>query len=137
MNIHPGLKTAIAALVIAAELGCVTEPSTTTTNTNSGANTNATAASPPPPAPTTPTMDGSKSPNDLQFTLPVLDAFFAQENFKDELKSKLRLTDQQINKLETIARAETAKLRETDNQAYPGTARAARENAFEQIKAAI
>jgi lipoprotein-anchoring transpeptidase ErfK/SrfK len=68
----------------------------------------------------------------------VLDAFFAQENFAAELKSNLQLTDEQVNKLRSIARQETARLRESDNHdEYAGRTAAAREDAYEKSKAAI
>ena len=70
-------------------------------------------------------------------TLPLLDAFFAQDSFASELKSKLVLTDEQVNKLKGIARQETAKLRESDSERSAGTAKAARVEASEQIKAVV
>ena len=138
MNIAFKPMTAILALVIiAAELGCVTEPPTKTTNTSTAANTNAASAPPTTPAPM-PTTTPPKPVDDKQMTLPLLDAFFAQEAFASELKSKLLLTDDQVNKLKGIARRETAKLRESDNdQRSAGTAKAARVEASEQIKAVI
>jgi lipoprotein-anchoring transpeptidase ErfK/SrfK len=130
--------TAILTLVIiAAQFGCVTEPPTKTTNTSTAANTNA-ANAPPTTAAPMPTATPPKSANDQQMTLPLLDAFFAQDAFASELKSKLLLTDEQVNKLKGIARRETAKLRESDNdERSAGTAKAARVEASEQIKAVI
>jgi lipoprotein-anchoring transpeptidase ErfK/SrfK len=124
----------LALVVVAAEFGCVTEPPTKTTNTNT-ANTNA-AAPPTTPAPM-PTTTPPKPSDDQQMTLPLLDAFFAQEAFESELKSKLLLTDEQVNKLKSIARQETAKLRESDSERSAGTAKAARVEASERIKAVI
>jgi lipoprotein-anchoring transpeptidase ErfK/SrfK len=127
----------LALVVIAAQFGCVTEPPTKTTNTSPAANTNA-ANAPPTPAAPMPTTAPPKSANDQQMTLPLLDAFFAQDAFASELKSKLLLTDEQVNKLKGIARRETAKLRESDNdQRSAGTAKAARVEASEQIKAVV
>jgi lipoprotein-anchoring transpeptidase ErfK/SrfK len=124
----------LALVVVAAEFGCVTEPPTKTTNTNT-ANTNA-AAPPTTPAPM-PTTTPPKPSDDQQMTLPLLDAFFAQEAFESELKSKLLLTDEQVNKLKSIARQETAKLRESDSERSAGTAKAARVEASQQIKAVV
>jgi lipoprotein-anchoring transpeptidase ErfK/SrfK len=71
-------------------------------------------------------------------TLPLLDALFAQDNFAGELKSKLQLTDDQINKLKTVAREETARLRESDDDdAQQGKTAAARQQAEQQITSAI
>ncbi|HTG16831.1 MAG TPA: L,D-transpeptidase family protein, partial [Blastocatellia bacterium] len=78
-----------------------------------------------------------KPADDQQMTLPLLDAFFAQDSFASELKSKLVLTDEQVNKLKGIARQETAKLRESDSERSAGTAKAARVEASEQIKAVV
>ena len=71
-------------------------------------------------------------------TLPLLDALFAQDNFAGELKSKLQLTDDQINKLKTVAREETARLRESDDdEAQQGKTAAARRQAEQQIASVI
>ena len=101
------------------------------------ANTNATspAATTPPPTSAKP-IDAA--PNPQPVTLPLLDAFFAQENFAADLKAKLQLTDEQVNKLRAIARQATAKLRENDNQdENTGRTTAAREDAYAKSKAAI
>lgn len=126
-------------ILLLAGAGCVNESSNTTANrpTNPIANTNATSATPTTPGPT-PAKTGNAAPNTQPVTLPVLDAFFAQENFAAELKSKLQLTDEQVNKLRSIARQETSKLRESDNHdEYAGRTTAAREDAYEKSKAAI
>jgi lipoprotein-anchoring transpeptidase ErfK/SrfK len=133
------MSAVVAVLLLLVGVGCVTDSSNTNANrtTNPATNTNATSATPttsePPPAKT-----GNAAPNTQTLTLPVLDAFFAQENFAAELKSKLQLTDEQVNKLKTIARQETSKLRESDNHdEYAGRTTAAREDAYEKSKAAI
>ena len=136
MNILRSLSAAVAVLILLAGAACVNESSNTTGNRPTpAANTNATSATAttpePPAAKTTP-------PNTQPVTLPVLDAFFALENFAADLKSKLELTDEQVNKLRSIARQETSKLRESDNHdGYAGRTMAAREDAYEKSKAAI
>ncbi len=128
-----------ALLILLAGAGCVIESSNTTANrpTNPIANTNATSGTPTTHGPT-PAKTGNAAPNTQPVTLPVLDAFFAQENFAAELKAKLHLTDEQVNKLRSIARQETSKLRESDNHdEYAGRTTAAREDAYEKSKAAI
>src|SRR5581483_2400546 len=101
------------------------------------ANTNATTATATTPAPA-PAKTSAAAPNTQPMTLPVLDAFFAQENFAAELKSKLQLTDEQVNQLRSIARQETSKLREKDPSGESaGRTTAAREDAYEKCKAAI
>ena len=65
----------------------------------------------------------------------MLDAFFASdETFTTELKTKLSLTDDQITQLRTVAREETAKLRETEAGDHGGTTAAARELAANRVK---
>lgn len=56
------------------------------------------------------------APPDWAVTLPVLDAFLADPAFAGELKSRLELTDQQIDKLEAISRDATLKLRQNNRE---------------------
>jgi L,D-transpeptidase ErfK/SrfK len=80
---------------------------------------------------TTPATDSAQS----RVTLPVLDAFFASdESFAKDLKSEVGLTDEQVNRLRTAAREETAKLRETDSGEYSGTTEDARTLASKRIE---
>lgn len=131
------IATLVVLFVFLGSAACTTEPIGTNKNASPAANTNAKSAEPTTPAP--PAATTVTAPPNLQpVTLPVLDAFFAQENFASELKSKLQLTDEQVNKLKTIARQETAKLRErSGDEESSGKATAARERAYEQTKAAI
>ena len=132
------LTSALAVIVVLlAEAGCLTESNEINKNANPTANTNAKSTEPATPAPAAATT--VTAPTNLQpVTLPVLDAFFAQENFAGELKSKLQLSDEQIDRLRTIARQETAKLRESsDDVQSDGKATAAREHAFAETKATI
>jgi lipoprotein-anchoring transpeptidase ErfK/SrfK len=124
-----------AALVIL--FGCQTVPTTnTTTTTNAPASaTPTTAAQQPAPAPAAQT---DASARDVPVTLPVLDAFFADESFAGELKSRLQLTDEQVARLREVAHTETAGLRETDQaDGQQGTTTAATTRASEQIKSVI
>ena len=126
------LRAAITLAVLAITLGgCVNQPPPVA---NTQPNNNASPASQPSPATA---KVSAADEGALPVTLPVLDAFFADETFAGELKSKLQLTDEQIGKLRTVAREETAKLRETDTDDYSGTTAAARAHADQQIKAAI
>ena len=125
------LKVIVTSLSLIFVLGgCVTEQSNTTTSNSTG-NTTAT--------PTPQTVKASASVDDpgLPVTLPVLDAFFADEAFAPALKAKLQLTDEQVEQLRRLAREETAKLRETDADDYEGTTAAARTLASDRIKAVI
>ena len=125
----------VAVLILLAGVGCETGSSTAnrpSSSTNANANASSAAPSTPPAAP------AKTAPIAQPVTLPVLDAFFTQEDFAKELKSKLLLTDEQVNKLKTVARQETAKLRESDiHDESEGRTAAARQDAYEKIRASI
>ena len=122
----------VAAALLLALGGC-----TTTAPTNTAA----------PSAPTTsasPAAKASPSPNgastttaaaSLPVTLPVLDAMFADEAFAGELKSKLQLTDEQVESLRKVAGEERAGLDE--GGATAGTTTAATRRASEKIQTVI
>jgi lipoprotein-anchoring transpeptidase ErfK/SrfK len=74
---------------------------------------------------------------EVPITLPVLDALFANEAFKMELKSKLQLTDEQINALRKVSSDEVSKLRKGNAENQTGSAEASRQNAIESIRAVI
>lgn len=73
----------------------------------------------------------------VPITLPVLDALFADESFKAELKSKLQLTDDQIDQLRKISHEEVAKLRNANAENQAGSAETARQTAIEAIRGVI
>jgi hypothetical protein len=73
------------------------------------------------------------SVRDIGLTLPVLDALFFEEGFEGELKSKLSLTDAQVQQLKVAASNSVADLSE-DGTDYFGSARAAKKNSEEKIK---
>jgi lipoprotein-anchoring transpeptidase ErfK/SrfK/ribosomal protein L12E/L44/L45/RPP1/RPP2 len=75
----------------------------------------------------------TQAPN-LPVTLPVLDAMFTDENFAGELKSRLNLTDEQIEKLRQTAREATAGLDEAEEG---GSTSQAQRRAEEQIRAIV
>jgi lipoprotein-anchoring transpeptidase ErfK/SrfK len=131
------MKTVLRALVLFIALaimlgGCVSNQPANVANNNPSNSAN----SQPQPTPAVVKASATEE-SALPVTLPVLDAFFADETFAAELKTKLQLTDEQVGKLRTLAREETSKLRETDADDYAGSTAAARTHAAEQIKAAI
>lgn len=143
-RIYRSMGTLISVAILLAAAACVQESPNGTTrpaaNTNATSNAPAIAETPPPKpdsaAPAAPVTPAA--PKDETLTLPVLDAFFAQESFADELKAKLQLTDPQVNQLRAIARQETSKLREsTNDDQYAGSAAAARQEAVQKIRTAI
>src|SRR6267378_2413881 len=73
----------------------------------------------------------------VPITLPVLDALFADEVFKAELKSKLQLTDDQIGALRKISSDAVTKLRRLNSENQSGSAEAPRKSAIEGIRRAI
>jgi len=122
-------KLACYPLTLAAGLlvaGCVAMP-TNQTNQNPG-------ASPSPLTTTSPLPVNERAANAEPLTLPVLDAFFAEQGFDETLKSRLQLSDEQITKLKQLARAETAKLNETSAGTSEGETAAARTAAEEKIR---
>lgn len=70
-------------------------------------------------------------------TLPVLDAFFADQSFSDALRSRLQLTDDQISKLKELAHSETSKLSEASAGQAEGATATARTEALEKVTALI
>jgi lipoprotein-anchoring transpeptidase ErfK/SrfK len=126
------LRAALMIAVLTITLsGCVNNQPA-----NVASNNPANAPTAPQPSPATVKVSNTDE-SALPVTLPVLDAFFADEGFSAELKTKLQLTDEQIGKLRSMAREETAKLRETDADDYSGSTALARSHAAEQIKATI
>lgn len=111
-------------LLVLAVGACVTQPSV-----NSNSQVGQTTPSPSPTA----------SPNIAKtdhaaVTLPVLDAFFSSnEDFAPALKAQVNLTDEQVERLRTVAREETRKLRETETGDHSGTTTAAYELAMNRI----
>lgn len=128
------LRMTIKLIIFSALLttiGCNIEPAN---NTNSATASNTNTAMPPAASETAP-----KAAGNWAVTLPVLDAFFADETFADELKSKLQLTDQQISKLRMISHQATARLRQSgrENTADYVSATELREKAEREISAVI
>jgi lipoprotein-anchoring transpeptidase ErfK/SrfK len=127
-------RVAGAAFALALTLcgaACVSQPANTANTTTTNTSTATTTA--------TPETVKTNATDEAAFpvTLPVLDAFFHDETFASDLKTRLQLTDEQIEKLRKTARDETGKLRETDTDDYGGTTAVARTRAAEQIKSII
>src|SRR5215213_2413619 len=107
MILKSPLALVAAALLLAASACTTAGPTNTAAPTT--ANTSATpAASPAPNA--SPSANAAAA--NLPVTLPVLDAMFADEAFAGELKSKLQLTDEQVEGLRKVAGEERASLDE-------------------------
>jgi len=113
-----------AALLTA---GCVPQPDSKT-QTNAG-------GSPSPVSSPSPLKTDSAKVKPI--TLPVLDAFFAENSFAETLKTRLKLSDDEVTKLKELARAETAKLDESELEKSEGQVRRAHADAQEKITSII
>ena len=99
------------ALVAAA---CMNQPQQTSTSVNNTAVSNNSTVS---TSTNTNTTAQPAIPVNDSVTLPVLDAMFADEQFASDLKSKLGLTDEQIQKIEEASRNAVLSLDEADENA--------------------
>ncbi|HVI70166.1 MAG TPA: L,D-transpeptidase, partial [Pyrinomonadaceae bacterium] len=87
------------------------------------------AASPTPsPSPTT------SETASVQVTLPLLDALLTDEKFVGQLKSKLKVTDDQVAELKRVSSAEIDRLRASNAEDLEGNATDARTRASEQLR---
>lgn len=100
-------------------------PNSNTANINSA----------PSPAPTaTPAQASQSSP---QITLPLLDALLTDEKFVGQLKTNLKLNDQQIESLKRVSGEEIARLRESNAEELDGSSGDARARATEQLNSIL
>jgi lipoprotein-anchoring transpeptidase ErfK/SrfK len=129
----------IVFAIVGSFLFAACEPGTApTSNANTGniATTNQTVATTPAPA-ASPKVEDRRAEANLPVTLPVLDAMFADESFAAELKSKLSLTDEQIERLRTTSREAVGNLNESENDDNAGSTTEATRRAQEQIRSII
>ncbi|HKP37745.1 MAG TPA: L,D-transpeptidase [Pyrinomonadaceae bacterium] len=117
----------VIASVALLTAGCVPQPDSKTQTNISGS---------PSPA-TSPSPLKTDSAGVKPITLPVLDAFFADNSFADKLKTRLNLSDDEITKLKELAHAETAKLDEAELEKLEGNSSRAHADAQEKIKSII
>ncbi|MCY7347528.1 MAG: L,D-transpeptidase [Pyrinomonadaceae bacterium] len=111
--------------------GC--EPPTTTTNTAT-VNTNTAAVNSAPVNSANTAVVNKESQSKMPVTLPVLDAMFSDEAFAGELKSKLQLTDEEIQNIKNLSRTAVSDLNESKADENAGSTRAAMERADKQIR---
>jgi lipoprotein-anchoring transpeptidase ErfK/SrfK len=88
----------------------------------------------------TPSPSASPSPSptrsetaSVQVTLPLLDALLTDEKFVGQLKSKLKVTDDQVNQLKQASSAAVDRLRESNAEDVDTNAADARTRASEQL----
>jgi lipoprotein-anchoring transpeptidase ErfK/SrfK len=133
-------KISPAALILSLTLATAACAPATPTNTAPPSNANASnanaAATPTASPSSTATPAGLESSEaEAPVTLPVLDALFADESFAGALKSKVQLTDEQIERLRQVAREGTASL--SESEAGKGKTSEATRIAAEKIKSVI
>jgi len=108
------------------------EPAPNDANTVSVNPTPATSAAP------SKTKETRSETASVQVTLPVLDAVLRDENFVGQLKSNLKLTDDQIAELKRASSAEIDRLRETNAEDVDGnSATDARTRTTEQLRTIV
>ena len=129
MRKYLGALLLMAACILAT--GCVAGP------TNRANNNAIVALTPTPTATVSPALISEKTSNTQELTLPVLDAFLANESASVLLKSRLQLTDDQIATLKQAAHSETAKLSEANAGTSVGETASARTAAKEKITTLI
>jgi lipoprotein-anchoring transpeptidase ErfK/SrfK len=123
MNMKRLLVVLWLALLVLAATNC-------TTNVNNS-NSSITQTAPSPAA--SPTASVVPEAPASQLTLPILEALLANDSFVTEIKGKLQLTDQQVERLKKVASAEVARLRQTNAEEGTSDAAEARARASAEI----
>jgi len=131
MRIEKLIGLVFSSVLVLLSFGCE-PPNTTTTNTTGNANTVAVNSAPSNAANTA--IPNKEARSKMPVTLPVLDAMFADETFAGELKSKLQLTDEEIQSVKKLSREAVANLSESEADDNAGSTRAAMERADKQIR---
>jgi murein L,D-transpeptidase YcbB/YkuD len=121
-------QIALCCLVLSLSVACTVQ----TTNTNTNANISA-----PPTASPSPTASRVTATRNAQLTLPLLDALLRDDAFVNQVKSKLQLTDEQVDQLKQAASAKLTQLRESNAEEQEGNATEAREIATQRIASII
>ncbi len=111
--------------------GCE-QPTAPVTNTNVNSPTNTAAVNTAPTNLSNTSVPNKEAQVKMPVTLPVLDAMFSDEDFANELKSKVQLTDEEIANLKKLSREAVRNLSETDENA--GSTRTAIERADKEIR---
>src|ERR1043166_9047909 len=102
--------------------------------TSNNSNTVSVNPTPSPSASSSPSPTTSETTASLQVTLPLLDALLSDDKFVGQLKSNLKLTDDQIAELKRASSAEIDRLRETNAEDVDGnSATDARTRTAEQL----
>lgn len=86
-----------------------------------------------PAPPTAPSPAAESRESTARITLPLLDALLADEKFVNELRSRLKLTNEQIDSLKRVSNEEIARLQEANTEELDDSSGNARERASEQL----
>ena len=89
------------------------------------------------PAQTSPKPSPTQQAKTSQITLPLLDALLAQPTFVSELKTKLQITDDQVETLRRVASSEVQRLRQRNAERSDDATEDARAIAFERVSEVI
>src|SRR5215203_3124111 len=116
-------------LLLLTFFGCCLTACTAPANSN----TAVTQATPAPTASVSPSPQRAHAAS-VQVTLPLLDALLTDNKFVDQLKSQLKLSDDQIASLKQVSTAEIDRLRETNAEEAGGNSSDARTRASEQLR---
>ncbi len=134
MGVGKSIGLIFSIVTIFLSIGCEPPPAATT-NTNVSANTAAVNTATSNVSNTSVTsVPNKESQAKMPVTLPVLDAMFSDESFAGELKSKIQLTDEEIQNLKNFSREAVSNLSETTADENVGSTRAATERADRQIR---
>jgi len=114
----------ILTAVLCLFAGCAPAPN--------NSNTATVQPSPSPSASPSPSPTPSETAK-VQVTLPLLDALMSDEKFVSQLKSNLKLTDDQVTAIKKASSAEIDRLRETNAEDTDGNSTDARTRASEQL----
>lgn len=118
-------RVLILSFVVCLFTSCAPAPS----NSNTTANVN---AAPSPSATPSPSPVESKQ-SSAAITLPLLDALLTDEKFVSGLKSRVKLTDQQIDSLKRVSNEEIGRLRQANAEEGEDGSGDARQRATEQL----
>src|SRR5438045_3891548 len=127
MSLLPRLLLfSLLTTALAIGTACTVQPG----NSPSNSNVPVTQASPPASPSPSPTASPATTQASVQITLPLLDALLADEAFVRETRTRLKLSDEQIDSLKHASQAEIDRLRasnaeETDTDGTDAPTRAA------------
>src|ERR1044072_6473778 len=113
-------------------LACLLTGCTVAPNNNS--NTPVAPSAPSPTASPSPSTSPSSEKASVQVTLPLLDALLSDEKFLGQLKQNLKVSDEQIDSMKRVSKAEIGHLQETNAEDTEGNSTDARTRASDELR---